>query len=82
MIRFDRIICVIKPGQACTPLLDQAVALAVDNQASLTVVAVTPRMSAGIGMPEGGPISADLQVAVVNDTRHALDSEVQAPASH
>lgn len=74
MMRLDRILCVIKPGQVCTPVMEQAVALALDNQASLTVVAVAPRMSAGIGMPDGGPISAELQSAVGNEAKEALAS--------
>lgn len=78
MIRLDRILCVIKPGQPCTPVMEQAVALALDNQASLTVVAVTPRMVAGIGMPEGSAISAGLQSTVVNEARDALASAVAA----
>lgn len=78
MIRLDRILCVIKPGQPTDPVMRQAVALALDNQASLTVVAVTPRMVAGIGMPEGGPISARLQSAVVNEAQDALVSAVAA----
>ena len=38
--------------------------LAENNQASVTVIAVTERVQAGIGMPEDGPAPADLQARV------------------
>ncbi len=78
MIRLDRILCVIKPDQPCKPVMEQAVALALDNQASLTVVAVIPRMAAGVSIPEGGPITARLQSAVVNKVQDALTSAAAA----
>ena len=55
------ILCVIEHDEASRPALDRAVALADNNQASLTVVDVIPRVPAGIGMPDGGPISDELQ---------------------
>jgi len=61
MQRFKRILCVIDPGQRADTVLERAVALAQNNQADLSVVTVVPQMTAGIGMPDGGPISADLQ---------------------
>ena len=44
------------------------------NQASLTVVDVAERVTAGIGMPPGGPISAELQTAVVNAHAQGLET--------
>lgn len=66
MKRFKDILYVAKAGEACKPALERAVALAENNQARLTVVDVTERVTAGIGMPDGGPISADLQAALVS----------------
>ena len=76
MKRFKDILCVVEPDKACEPALDRAVALAENNQASLTVVAVAPRMIAGIGMPEGGPISANLQAAIINHHTRNLEAFV------
>jgi nucleotide-binding universal stress UspA family protein len=50
----------------------RAVALAEHNQARLTLVDVVPRVTAGIGMPEGGPISGDLQAWLVNEHEEFL----------
>jgi len=67
MQRFKNILCVIEHGEASKPALDRAVALAENNQASLTVVDVIPRVPSGIGMPDGGPISGELQAAMVRE---------------
>ena len=64
MQRFKNILCVIEHGEADKPALDRAVTLAEHNQATLTVVNVVPRVPAGIGMPDGGPISRDLEAAM------------------
>lgn len=61
MKRFKNILCVIEDEESCKPALERAVTLAENNHAKLTVVDVIPRVTAGIGLPEGGPISADLQ---------------------
>ena len=67
MQRFKNILCVIEHGDASQPALERAVALAENNQAGLTVVDVIPRVTAGIGMPDGGPISRNLQAAMVSE---------------
>lgn len=74
MKRFKNILCVAQTGEACKPALERAVMLAENNQASLTVVDVIPRVTAGIGLPEGGPISADLQAAMLNAHMQVLES--------
>ncbi|HEB93255.1 MAG TPA: universal stress protein, UspA [Gammaproteobacteria bacterium] len=74
MKRFNNILCVVTPGAAGKPALERAVTLTENNQASLTVIDVTPCITAGIGMPAGGPISADLQAAVVSAHEQELDS--------
>ena len=67
MQRFKKILCVMEHGEASKPALERAVALAENNQAELMVVDVIPRLSAGIGMPDGGPVSRDYQAAMVSE---------------
>jgi len=63
MKRFKNILCVVDTRADCENALQRAVELAKNNQASLAVINVMTRDTAGIGMPDGGPISADLQAA-------------------
>jgi len=77
MKRFKNFLCVVEPGEACKPALARAVTLAENNQASLTVVDVTARIPAGIGMPEGGPVSADLQAAIVSAPAQGLETLIE-----
>lgn len=77
MKRFKNILFVVEPEKACKPALERAVKLAENNQARLTVVDVVERVTAGIGMPLGGPISADLQAAIVNDHACKLEAIVE-----
>lgn len=58
---FKSILCVVDMREECSTAVERAVSLAEANQADLTVIGVVERITAGIGMPEGGPISADLQ---------------------
>ena len=77
MKRFKRILCVIDPRQPTNTVLERAVSLAQNNQATLTVASVAPRVTAGIGMPDGGPISAELQEAQIADSRQQLENAVE-----
>jgi universal stress protein E len=77
MKRFKDILCVVHSGNACKPALDRAVSLAQSNQASLTVVDIVPHVTAGIGMPDGGPISAALQKALVTSHEQMLEKLVE-----
>jgi hypothetical protein len=77
MKRFKDILCLVEPGEACKPVLTRALTLAENNQASLTVVDVIPRAIVGIGIPEGGPISADLQAAMMNSHTQELEVLVE-----
>jgi len=63
MKRFKNILCVVDTKTDCKHALQRAVELAENNQASLAVVNVMSNDKAGIGMPDGGPISADFQAA-------------------
>ena len=77
MKRFKDILCTVEPGKECKLALDRAVTLAENNQANLTVITVAPSISAGIGMPEGGPISTELQAATVNSHKQELENLVE-----
>lgn len=77
MKRFNNILYVMERGAGHKPALERAVTLAENNQASLMVIAVVERLGAGIGMPEGGPISADLQAALVNAHEQNLESLIE-----
>ena len=72
MKRFRDILCVVEPGEKSRDALARAITLAQNNQASLTVVVVAEIVTAGIGMPEGGAISADLQEALVSARAQGL----------
>lgn len=74
MQRFRNILCVVEHGESGRPALERAATLARNNQASLTVVDVIPRIPAGISMPDGGPISRDLQEAMVREHEASLVS--------
>ncbi len=76
MQRFKDILCVVENRQGDTYVLERAVTLAENNQASLTVVDVVDHVVAGIGMPDGGPISADLQAALVSAHKQGLETMV------
>ena len=77
MKRFKDILCVVDPGKQCKLALERSVTLAENNQANLTVIAVVPAITAGIGMPEGGPISTDLQLAAVKTCEEGLEALVK-----
>ena len=78
MQRFKDILCVVADLTAGKHVMERAVTLAENNQASLTVVDVVEHVTAGIGMPDGGPISADLQAALVSAHEQALKSLVDS----
>ena len=74
MQRFKNILYVVESPEACKPSLERAITLAENNQARLMVVDVIDRITAGIELPEGGPISTDLQAAMVSEHGHRLES--------
>jgi universal stress protein E len=77
MQRLKNILCVIEHGEASKPALDRAVALAENNQATLTVVDVIPRVPPGIGMPDGGPISGELQAAMLREHEARMEPLIE-----
>ncbi|MCU7843261.1 MAG: universal stress protein [Candidatus Thiodiazotropha sp. (ex Monitilora ramsayi)] len=78
MKRFKNILCVVDPLRVCKPTMIRAATLAKNNQAKLTVIDVVEPVTAGIGMPEGGPISENLQTVIVNDHRQKLEIELES----
>jgi nucleotide-binding universal stress UspA family protein len=77
MQRFKNILCVMEQGAGHKPALERAATLAENNQANLTVIDVTERVAAGIGMPKGGPISAELQAVIVSAHEQELESLIE-----
>ena len=78
MKRFTDILCVITKPELSKSTLNRAVTLAENNQAKLTVIAVARHVSVGMGIPDGGPISADLQAAAVSACEQQLEQAVAA----
>ena len=72
MKRFKKILCVAKPGEESKPAIERAVSLAQQNQASLTIVDVVRKVASGINLPEGGPITNELQTAIQRDHEESL----------
>ena len=77
MQRFKDILCVMDHGEASLPALKRAVALTENSQASLTVVDVIPRVTTGIGMADGSPVSRDLQAALVSEHEARLKTLIE-----
>jgi nucleotide-binding universal stress UspA family protein len=79
MKRFKNILYLNEPAVDQASTIARAVSLAVNNEADLTIVDVIPTqvVTAGIGLPPGGPVSEDLRAAVESDHRKALESMVQ-----
>ena len=64
MKRFKNILCVMESEDACQSALERAIALAENNQASVTVATVTERLKLSGGMPGGESVPPDLQARV------------------
>lgn len=80
MKRFKNILYVNEPTAEQESSIARAVSLAVNNQADLTIVDVIPTqvVTAGIGLPPGGPISDELRAAAETDQRKVIESMVQS----
>ena len=74
MQRFKKILCVMEHGEASKPALERAAALAESNQAELIVFDVIPSLPAGIGIPDGGLSSRDLQASIKRQREARLES--------
>jgi len=76
MKRFKNILFVTDSRLTGGDALERAVSLAENNQASLTIIDVAEHITAGIGMPDGGPISLALQAATVSEHSQGLETLV------
>lgn len=76
MNSFKNILCVVESGDACKLALERAVTLVENNQASLTVVGVIERVSAGFGMQEGSSSLIELQDAMKQTKAQELEALV------
>lgn len=65
-----------RAGQEQGNAMARAVSLAENNQANLTVMGVVPEVTAGFGMPPGGPISNKLQPFILSQKRSEMESLV------
>lgn len=77
MNRFQNILCVFPGGWPDPSALQRAVALAENNQSRLKVVAIVAPISIGMGMPENGPISAELQASQIKMLQQSIGSVVE-----
>jgi hypothetical protein len=78
MNRFQNILCVVSATQGDTSVVERAVGLAEHNQARLTLVGVVPRVTAGIGMPDG---SSSMEIAY-RHVKHRNSSDQPAKCRH
>lgn len=74
MQRFKNILCVVGVIDAYRSALERAVALAENNQAHLTLIDVITPLTTDFGIPAAGPISGELQEAVVKARQLKLES--------
>ena len=77
MNRFKNILCMIGISHDYKPMLTRALALAENNQASLTVIDVILPITIGIGMQKGGPTLANLQAEMVNSRKQELETLIE-----
>ena len=77
MKRFKNILFVAEAGQDNGPALERAVTLAENNQATLTVVDVVPRLAGETAFPSGGPTPDELQEAMGQEDRRRLQALVE-----
>jgi nucleotide-binding universal stress UspA family protein len=77
MKRFKQILCVVGNVKQDQLALERAVSLAENNNATLTVVTVTPPVTAEIEIMDGGLASTDLHEAIVSEKQHELEKLVQ-----
>jgi nucleotide-binding universal stress UspA family protein len=74
--RFDNILLVLDPAKPCASLVERAVAVAENNQASLKIVAVVPQFVLAAGLPLDGLVTLDLQARFVADQTDKLEALV------
>jgi len=73
MKQFKNILYVAEASVAQRSAMARAVSLAENNQADLTVIDIVPVITAGISISPDGPISSELQRAMVDNRRKELE---------
>lgn len=76
MKRFKNVLYVLDTEKIHKSVLERVVTLTENNQARLTVVSILEPVTVGFGVPEGGPISVDLQAAMVRTQKQKLRASV------
>jgi nucleotide-binding universal stress UspA family protein len=76
MRRFKNILYVNESSVEQETAIARAVSLAENNNARLTVVDVIPVITAGNGLPPGGPISSELQILTASEHLRRLEKLV------
>ena len=76
MKRFKNVLYVLDTEKIHKSVLERVVTLTENNQARLTVVSILEPVTVGFGVPEGGPISVDLQAAMVRTKKQKLRASV------
>lgn len=74
MKQFKNILYISEPSVEQESAVARAVTLSQSNQAKLTIIDAIPEQTAGIRMPSGGPIAADLTAAMIAERREMLES--------
>jgi len=74
MKRFKNILCVIDPDKTPSTALERAVTLAENNQAKLTLVAVTERVTSVNIAAESGAMTVEPQQALVDRVTQGLET--------
>lgn len=82
MQRFKNVLCVVEDEEASGTALERAVALARNNQAGLTVIAVVPPLAFGMGMPVAGPSYSELQQAMIRESEQRIEILVEPYREH
>jgi len=73
----NNILYVSESSVAQGPSIARAVSVAENNQADLTVIAITPAITADIGVLPAGHTSDELQTAMVSESRKGLETLVE-----
>jgi len=76
MNRFENILYVLNGENNHPSVLERVVTLAENNQARLTFLSILEPVNIGFGMPEDGPISADLEAAFIKAKMQKLETSV------
>ena len=77
MKSFKNILCVINPDKDWEVSLNQAIDLAKDNQANLTVINIAPIQRAKVGLSAAGNISAEVECQLLEEYTNKLIQTIE-----